>query len=379
MVKLSLNRNYISKMLKTAKTRIIAHVDLDYFFAQCEERENPSYKGKPVVVCVYSARGGDSGVVSTANYVARRFGVKSGMPIFSAKRLLKEVEAVFLPVNHELYNKISDEIMEILRDYSGKFEQRSIDEASLDITERTGRNYGRAEKLALDMKREILMSEGLTCSVGVAPNKLLAKMTAGFNKPDGLKVVRPEEVKSFLFPLPVGELYGVGRKTERVMLELGINTLEDLAKYRIEDLVKVFGEKMGMYFHNAANGVDESPVREREGFVQISKITTLKKDSSDLNEIISDLYELCKAVHERIVNDNIVFRSLGIMVVTENMSIHSRSITLDSYVSDLETLKRACYELLERFLKESPLKIRRIGVRVTNFNVASQKTLKDFQ
>ncbi len=366
-------------MSKAAKTRIIAHVDLDYFFAQCEERENPSYKGKPVVICVYSARGGDSGAVSTANYVARKFGVKAGIPIFSAKRLLKDVEAVFLPVNRELYNKISAEIMDILRGYADRFEQRSIDEASLDITERAKRDYDCAEKLAQDMKREILEREGLTCSVGVGPNKLVAKMAAGFRKPDGLMVVRPEEVKDFLFHLPVGELYGVGRKTENVMLELGIKTIKDLSEYRVEDLIKVFGEKLGTYFHNAANGIDESPVEERDGFIQISRITTLKRDTHDLDEITGDLYGLCKAVHERVVSQNLAFRSLGIMVVAENMSIHSRSRTLDSYVHDLETLKRISRELLERFLNEFPLKIRRVGVRVTNFSTASQRTLKDFQ
>lgn len=366
-------------MATAAKTRIIAHVDLDYFFAQCEERKNPAYKGKPVVVCVYSARGGDSGAVSTANYVARKFGVRSGMPIVLAKRLLKDVEAVFLPVNHELYRKVSDEIMGVLRSYADKFEQRSIDEASLDISERTGRDFDRARKLALDMKREILEREGLTCSIGVAPNKLMAKIAADFQKPDGLTVVKPEEVKSFLSPLPVRKLYGVGNKTEKAMLELDIKTIGDLAERGVEDLVKVFGRKIGVYFHNAANGIDESPVEEKEGFLQISRITTLKKDTNNLDEIVGDLYKLCEDVHRRVVNENLAFRSLGIIVVAENMNVHSRSMTLDSYVNDLETLKRVCRELLERFLNESPLKIRRIGVRVTNLSATSQRTLKDFQ
>jgi len=366
-------------LMAAIEASIVAHVDLDYFYAQCEERENPSYKGKPVVVCVYSARGGDSGTVSTANYVARNFGVKSGIPIVAAKRLLKGVDAAYLPVNRELYNKISNEIMAILRSYADQFEQRSIDEASLDITERVGRDYGRAEKMAQNIKCKVLEDEKLTCSVGVAPNKLVAKMAASFQKPDGLTVVRPAEVKRFLFPMPIGKLYGVGRKTEAAMLELEIKTVGDLAERRVDDLITIFGKKLGAYFHEAANGIDESSVEEREGAKQISRITTLKKDTRDLDEIAADLDMLCKAVHDRIADKNVAFRSAELLIVAENMRIHSRSMKLDSSVSDLETLNRACHALLERFLTGSSLKIRRIGVRVTNFSVASQKTLKDFQ
>ena len=361
------------------RTRIIAHVDLDYFYAQCEERENPAYRDKPVVVCVYSARGGDSGAVSTANYIARKFGVRAGMPIVQAKRLLKGVEAVFLPVNRELYGRISGEIMEILRGYADRFEQKSIDEASLDITERAERDCTRTKELALRMKKEILERERLTCSVGVAPNKLVAKMAADFQKPNGLTVVKPEEVKSFLSPLPIGELYGVGRKTEKVMSELGVKTVGDLAERRVEDLVRVFGRKLGVYFHNAANGIDETPVQEREA-VQISRITTLKRNTRDLEEIFRDLSELCKDVHERLVRGNLTSCSVGIVAVMENMSIQSRSRTLDFPTNELETIKEVCCELLEQFLKESTLKVRRIGVRVANLGKASaQKSLEDFR
>jgi len=366
-------------MAAVEKTRVIAHVDLDYFFAQCEERENPTCRGKPVVVCVYSARGGDSGAVSTANYIARKFGVRSGMPIALAKRLLRGVEAVFLPVNHELYRRTSDEIMDILRSHADRFERESIDEASLDITERVERDFDRAEELALRIKNKILDKEGLTCSVGVAPNKLVAKIAADSQKPNGLTVVTPEEVKSFLSPLPIRKLYGVGHKTEKTMLELGVKTVGDLAGRRVEDLVKIFGKKLGVYFHNAANGIDDSPVRERS-ITQVSRITTLKRDTRDIDETLGDLNRLCEDLHRRIIDGDLAFRSLGLLVVTEDMNVHSRSRTLDSRTNDLETLKGVCHELLELFLSESQLKIRRIGVRVTRLNVAStQRSLKDFQ
>lgn len=368
----------LGEMLVIGKARVIAHVDLDYFFAQCEERENPTYKDKPVVICVYSARGGDSGAVSTANYIARKFGVKSGMPIVLAKRLLKDEDAVFLPVNHEFYRGISGEIMNILRGYTDKFEQESIDEAYLDVTERVEHNFYYAKALALEIKNKILDEERLTCSIGVAPNKLVAKIAAGFQKPDGLTVVHSEDVKSFLSSLPIGKLYGVGHKTEEMMLELGIKTIGDLAQCRAEDLTKIFGVKLGAYFQEAANGIDESPVQERS-IAQIGRITTLKEDTRTVSDVIKELDRLCEDVHKRITSGSFRFRSIGIMIVAENMSIHSRTKTLNLYTNDSEVLREVSHELFERFLKESPLKIRRIGVSVTELNSAfAQRSLSEY-
>jgi DNA polymerase IV (DinB-like DNA polymerase) len=241
--------------------RVILHLDLDYFFAQCEEREDPSLRGKPVVVCVYSARGGDSGVVSTANYVARKFGVKSGMPIAWAKKLLKNEEAFFIPIRKEFYQQISDNVMRILHDYADKFEQVSVDEAFLDVTQQVNGDLKRGEALAKEIQGSIRVREGLTCSVGVGPNKLVAKIAAGQRKPDGLVTVQPNEVKDFLSPLQIGVLPGVGKKTEKRMLEKGIKTVGDLAIYRVEELRSVFGKANGTYFFKASKGIDETPVR----------------------------------------------------------------------------------------------------------------------
>ena len=180
------------------QARIVLLVDLDYFFAQCEERRNPSIKDKPVVVCVYSGRTEDSGAVSTANYVARNYGVKSGISISLAKKKLKDVNAFFLPVDKKFYKEISDSIMDILRNYVDLFEQVSVDEAYLDVTQRTKENYQRAKQLAVAIKNDILIQQQLTCSIGVGPNKLVAKIAADIRKPDRLTVVKPEQVKSFL-------------------------------------------------------------------------------------------------------------------------------------------------------------------------------------
>ncbi len=237
--------------------RIILHVDMDYFFAQCEEREHPELKGRPVVICVYSGRGGDSGAVSTSNYEARKAGIKAGMPISRAKKL--NPDAVFLPVNMELYRSISDEVMEILRGFSGTVEQESIDEAFCDISDRVA-GFDEAKKYAAQIKDAIRENVGLTCSAGVAPNKLVAKIASDFRKPDGLTIVKPEEVRQFLEPLEVTDLIGVGKKTGERMNELGIKTIGDISKRSAEFLVREFGQAKGVWLKQASQGIDNSPI-----------------------------------------------------------------------------------------------------------------------
>jgi DNA polymerase IV (DinB-like DNA polymerase) len=362
-----------------SKARVVIHVDLDYFFAQIEEREHPEYKDKPVVVCVYSGRTEDSGAVSTANYVARRFGVRSGMPIAWARRVLKERDAVFLPVNLGKYRVVSEEIMEILRTYADRFEEVSIDEAFLEVTERVGGNYREAENLAKEIKDAILRKEGLTCSVGVGPNKLVAKIAANQVKPDGLTVVTPKEVKEFLRPLPVGRLFGVGRKTEKVMVEKGLKTIGDLADYSVDDLVRTFGKTLGVYFHEAANGVDDSEVRERGPPKSLSRITTLKKDTRDPEALLPGLEELCGALARRAEAEKFAYRTVSLAVVAEDMSIHSRSLTLEDATTGRDVLIEAAVRLLEDYLRDSTLNLRRVGVRISNLSpIAGQRSLSSY-
>ncbi|MFH0749034.1 MAG: DNA polymerase IV [Candidatus Bathyarchaeota archaeon] len=269
--------------------------------------------------------------------------------------------------------------MNILRGYADKFEQESIDEASLDITDRVELNFNRAKELAIVIKREILEKEKLTCSIGVAPNKLVAKIASGFSKPDGLTVVLPEEVSSFLSPLPIGKLYGVGDKTEKKMFENNIKTIGDLAQQSVEVLMKIFGAKLGVYFSNASKGIDVSPAEERKT-AQISRITTLRENTRNIEEIINDLNGLCGGVHQSAVDKTFTFRSIGIIIVTENMRGYSRRKTLNTYTNNLETMKEVCIELLKKFLETSQLRIRRIGVNITDLKTAStQKSLMDYR
>ena len=194
--------------------RIILHLDLDYFYAQVEETQNPDIKDKPIVVCQYSGRTDDSGAVATTNYIARKFNVKSGLPIKTAKNLLQNTDSVFISANHELYESISETIMNIIRKYSDKFEQLSIDEACIDISNKINNDYQDAIKYGNTLQDEIKNSEKLTCSIGIGPNKLIAKMAADSNKPNGTTVITPDNVEDFLFPQQVNKLYGIGPKTK---------------------------------------------------------------------------------------------------------------------------------------------------------------------
>jgi DNA polymerase IV (DinB-like DNA polymerase) len=355
-------------------------VDLDYFYAQCEEIRNPSIKNKPVVVCVYSGRTKDSGAVSTANYVARKYGVKSGIPISIAKKKLKDVEAVFLPVDHEFYQEISDKVMEILRSHTNRFEQVGIDESYLDVTHETKANYHKAIELAVIIKHEVLTKQKLTCSIGVGPNKLVAKIAADIQKPDGLIPVRPEEVKNLLSPLPVRRLVGVGQKTETKLKTLGVKTIGHLANFDVQRLIEVFGRKLGTYFHNASNGVDDEPVQERSEPESLSRISTLKEDTRNLAVLLDEAYRLCDDVYSKLLQLGLIYRSVSIYVVANDISVHSRSKTFENSTSELETFKKVVKELFEKFLDESNVEVRRVGVKVSRLTKKEdlQKKLMSF-
>jgi len=359
--------------------RIVLHIDLDYFYAQIEETENPEYKGKPVVVCVYSGRTDDSGAVSTANYVARRFGVKSGMPISWAKRTLRETDAIFLPVDLAKYRTVSDRIMDLLRAYGDEFEQVSIDEAYLEATQRVQRDYASAEKLAREVKEAILRETGLTCSIGVGPNKLISKIAANMVKPDGLSVVAPDSVEEFLKPLPLARLYGVGRKTESIFTAKGLKTIGDLANYPLNELINTFGKTIGTYFHKAANGIDESEVQERGPPKSISHIITLKKDTRDPGVLIPVLAEIAKVLFARIQSKRMAVRTVGIIVIADDMSIHSRSASLEEATTESEILLKTGERLLEEYLKKSTVDVRRLGLRASTLtSLSGQRSLSAY-
>jgi DNA polymerase IV (DinB-like DNA polymerase) len=355
-------------------------VDLDYFYAQVEEIRNPSIKDKPVVVCVYSGRTQDSGAVATANYIAREHGVRSGIPIALAKKRLKDVDAVFLPMDRVYYEEVSERIMNLLRAYADSFEQVGIDEAYLDVSERTKGNFKEARWLGHEIKDKLKAQEGISCSVGVAPNKLLAKIASDVQKPNGLTVVEPDEIENFLSPMPVGRIIGIGVKTEKKMAELGISTISDLAKFDVQGLVETFGRALGNYFHNAALGLDDQPVQDRGDAISLSRIATLKENTRDLDIIVEKTNQLSDEIYSRLEERGLTYKSVGIVAVMRDLTIHSRSKTFDNQMNQLEPIKKVVRELFERFLAESAIEVRRVGVKVSGFEKQEEKqsSLTDF-
>jgi DNA polymerase IV (DinB-like DNA polymerase) len=349
------------------KKRIIFHVDMDHFFTAVEERERPEFKGKPVVVGADPKEGKGRGVVSTCNYEARKFGVKSGMPISRAWKLCPE--AVYLPVNYELYRKVSSEIMGILRKYSDKFEQWGIDEAFLDVTSRVN-SYEEAEVLAHQIKMEILDNEGLTCSVGIGPNKLVAKIASDFQKPDGLTVVKEKDAEKFLAPLRVRKLLWVGRKTEQRLKSIGINTIGDLADYDPTVLTENFGV-MGTQLHLMAHGIDRSEVEERGEVKSISRDVTFEEDTDDFEFVLETLDRLSEEVYKDVSRQNLCFKTVTVKVRYENFETHTHGKTLPFVTDRLQDLQKMVKELVQDYLR-SYRKIRLVGVRVSNF-VSAEK------
>ena len=356
------------------------HVDLDYFYAQCEENLNPTIRGKPVVVCVYSGRTAESGVVSTGNYEARKYGVKAGIPITRAKRLLEGTGAVLLPMNRPVYEEISDRIMETLRGQASAFEQAGIDEAYLDITNTTNGNLDKAEEIGRELKRKIIKQEHIACSIGIAPNKLVAKIASDQNKPDGLTIIRPERLASFMESLQVGKIPGVGKKVEDKLKQLNVESVQQLQALDAPTLIESFGTNLGAFLYHAARGEDDDPVKERDQPTQISRIATLKKDTRDMGEMMPLLEELTTSVVHKAVEAGLTCRSVAMIAILNDLSIHNRSRTLDTTTSDPKVITGTVKELTEQFLQSMPSALaRRIGVRLSGLSkVAGQTDISKF-
>ncbi len=353
------------------RDRIIFHVDMDQFFAAVEEREHPEIRGKPVVVGADPKEGKGRGVVSTCNYEARKYGVKSGIPIARAWRLCPN--AVYLPVNYSLYRKVSARIMKILRSYADKFERWGLDEAFLDVTSRV-KNFEEAEKMAQKIKKEIYEKEKLICSIGVGSNKLVAKMGSDFDKPNGLTVIREEDVKSFLSPLPVRRLLWVGRKTENRLNKMGIKTIGDLANYDASILVEKFGAA-GTQLYLSAQGIDNDEIQERWERKSISREITFEEDMSDFTLIFDTLDAISEDLYQELIASNFAFKTTTVKIRYKNFETHTHGKTLPFFTDQLKDIKRSARDLAQDYL-DSDRKIRLIGIKLSNLlSTEKQKRL----
>jgi len=301
--------------------RWILHVDMDAFYAAVEELDRPELRGKPVIVAGPPPRG----VVATASYEARKFGIRSGMPTVKAQRLCPQ--GIFLPPRFERYEEKAQEIRAILQLYSPLVEPISLDEAFVDLTG-TELLWGPPEKVAEEVHKRIPKETGLSCSVGLGPNKLLAKMASDSAKPGGLRIVRPEEVQSFLDPLPVEELWGIGPKTAARLAEKGVRTVRDLREVSLPLLRSWFGQKGGEALWRLARGIDEDPVVPVREAKSISHEITYPADLLDPAEIAAEVRRLAFLVADRLHEEKLLAQTVQIKVRFSDFTTLTRQTKL---------------------------------------------------
>jgi len=352
--------------------RIIAHVDMDAFYASVEERYHPELRGRPVVVGADPKGGSGRGVVTAASYAARKYGIRSALPISRAWRLAEaarrkgEPEAVFVRGDRALYLEVSGRIMAIIAQGVDAFEEASIDEAYVDLSSLGDLELARDH--ARTLKQEILEREGLTCSVGIGPNKLVAKIASDFRKPDGLTVVPLDEVQSFLDGLPIRVIPGIGPKTEGFLDEKGIKLVAQLRGIEAAELRVWFG-KGGEDLYRKARGLSDDPVTNEWERKSVGEQETFETDSLDPAFVLGRAQELASTVFRRFVAERFgAFRTVTVTVRFSGFMTVSRSRTGKAPFTGEEQLQAEVHQLLEPFFdaRENPKgkKIRLIGVRV---------------
>jgi DNA polymerase-4 len=330
---------------------------MDAFFAAVEQKRQPALIGTPVVI----GGSGDPtkrGVVATASYEARKFGIHSAMPLKTAYSLCPQ--AVFLPVDYEAYSRESQKVKSILRSLTPAIEDVGIDEAFLDISAIDKPS----EDISQRIKKEIKDETGLTCSIGIAPNKLLAKIASDMDKPDGLTVIMPEDVERILKALPVRKLWGIGPKTEQYLKDMGIETVGALASLRLETLVDRFGSSYGNYLYHASRGIDDSPLITDWEPKSISRETTFQKDIANWQFIAKTLADLTREVVTDMKDSSFKARTVTVKVRFSDFETVTRATTIPQSTDREEEIRKAAFASLKRV--ELKKRVRLIGMRASH-------------
>lgn len=338
-------------------SRTILHIDMDAFFAAVEQNDHPEWRGKPVVVGADPQGGRGRGVVSTCSYEARRFGIRSAMPISKAWQL--NPDAIFVHPRGRRYAGVSKQVMAILANFSPQVEQLSIDEAFLDISS-TQKLFGGAEATAWRIKAEIRTETHLTASVGVAPNKFVAKIASDLRKPDGLVIVPDGSVSTFLAPLEIARLWGCGPKTVPVLNAMGIFTIGDLATRTQEELVDRLGQA-GIHFWRLAHGLDERPVHDEHVAKSMSRESTFMNDCDDEAELRKTLLGLVDDLAYDMRQHGLRGRTITLKIRLSDFSTFTRSHTLDAATDASAELYRQACALFDSFPRKGR-RVRLLGV-----------------
>ena len=355
--------------------RTIFHIDMDSFYASVEKRDDPSIRDKPVIIGADPKGGKGRGVVATCCYIARTYGVHSAMPISTAYRLCPE--GVYVPPDFTKYREVSQRIMEIFESFADSFQPVSIDEAFLDVTHRV-LEFETPRKMAIEIKKSVFLAEKLTCSIGIAPNKSIAKIASDMEKPNGITEILSGKEAEFLAPLPIGKISGIGPKSRKVFEHHGIMTIGELARTSEDDL----REKIGDYavgFKYIAMGLDNRPVMRRTGMESMSAERTFMEDTDDEKIIMEKFGEIIERLHERALKKKISYKTIGIKVRFSNFTTYTRE---KSFAVPINT-KEPIYQNVELLWKEfspPPKKIRLLGVRLSGVERGKpeQRTLAEW-
>jgi DNA polymerase IV len=323
-----------------AKQRKIIHVDMDAFFASVEQRDQPQYQGKPLIV---GGQPNSRGVVAACSYEARKFGIHSAMPCSRAYRLCPQ--AIFVPPRFEAYREVSKQIREIFWQYATQVEPLSLDEAYLDVTY-TSDFDGSATRIAQAIKAEILAKTKLNASAGVSYNKFLAKIASDMDKPNGLYVIKPEQGLAFIADLPIAKFHGVGPATEAKMLKLGIKTGGDLRKKSLVQLVERFG-KSGQYYYNIARAIDDRPVRSTRVRKSLGKETTFAEDVLSVELLTAKLNGLAEQVLTKLAEQALQAKTITVKVKYANFQQVTRAQSVEMAL-DMVAVKQWVPQLLKR-------------------------------
>ena len=341
--------------------RIILHIDMNAFFASVEQQCNPELRGKPVAVIGAAKRT----VITTCSYEARAFGVKTGMNSWEARQ--KCPQLIFVVGNNRKYTYTSTQIIAIMREYTPLVEVFSIDEAFLDVTGCLSL-FGSPERISRLIKERIRDRFGLTCSVGIAPNKLLAKLASDMQKPDGLTVIAPQDVSRVLERVPIKDLCGIGAKTQQELVKFGIKSCGDLGRFPVEILKRKFGVT-GERLHYMGLGVDDSPVvpgEEAEEVKTVGHSTTLERDITDRQEILAHLLQLAEMVGRRARRYQVAGKTVTLTIRYPDFTTFSRQLSRTSHTNNSEEIYQACVRILDGIELSQPVRL--LGVRISGLS-----------
>ena len=343
--------------------RVIFHIDLNAFFATAEVLRKPELANKPLVVGGH----GKKGVVCTASYEARKFGIHSAMPIFEAKELCPEL--IIVPGDHEWYEKLSERFIHLIMEYTTIIEQTSIDECYADMSEAIKR-YKHPLDLAYDIQNSLKKKIGLTCSIGIAPNKFLAKIGSDYKKPNGITIIRKREIQTKLWPLPIEAMGGIGKKTAPLLKAKNINIIGDFVKPENQPIIRqIIGKNADVYI-GYANGNDQSEISNYREMKSISQSTTLDDTIINYEQVKATFNSLVSQIVGRLASEKLSGNNITITIRYFDFHTITRSITLNKYICGYEEIMSNCVSLFELHDKGKPIRL--LGVSINNLKNNSE-------